>query len=60
MAEAYVSVRDFKRLAEKVNRLLVVHEMDYLLTEEEKKLVSEAKEDIKSKRKGKFTRISEL
>ena len=60
MGNANVSVHDFKRLEEKVNRLLIIHQLDSVLTDEEKRLVNEAKDDIKNKRKEKFANIGEL
>lgn len=60
MKGEYVSVQEFKKLEEKVNKLLSVHELDYLLTREEKELVEEAKDDVKNKRKEKFVSINEL
>lgn len=60
MSDACVSINDFKRLEQKVNHLLVIHEMDSTLTAKERKLVQKAKMDIDSKKKGSFVPLSEL
>ncbi len=60
MEDAIVSVHDFKRLEKKVNRLLVIHQLDSFLTEEERKLISEVKDDIKNNRKENFASIDSL
>jgi len=60
MTEGYVSVQDFKRLEEKVNRLLSIHELDSVLTGEEKQLVDEAREDIRNRKKEKFVNVNDL
>ena len=60
MENAYVSIDDFKKLEQKVNELLAVHELDKLLTSEEKQLVREAKNDIKNNRKENFISVDEL
>lgn len=50
MESAYVSIEEFKKLEDKVNRILEVHALDEKLTKEEKELVNEAKKDVKEKR----------
>lgn len=60
MSNGYVSVTDFKKLEQKVNRLLVIHELDSMLTPEEKQLVSQAKTDINFKKKGVFVGVDGL
>ena len=55
-----VSIQLFRKLEEKVNRLLSLHGADAKLTEEEKRLMDEVSDDIKNKRKGRFVSISEL
>lgn len=60
MQYSYVSIQDFKKLEEKVNKLLVVHELDSLLTAKEKLIMEETREDLKNKRKDKFIGIDQL
>lgn len=44
-----VSMHDFRRLEEKVNRIIELHSADAELSAKEKKLVREAKKDIRKK-----------
>jgi len=60
MANGCVSITDFKRLEHKVNRLLSIHALDSSLSDEEKALVREAKEDIKGKKQGAFASINRI
>ncbi len=60
MKGEYVSIQEFKKLEEKVNKLLYVHELDHVLTCEEKKLVEEAERDIKVQKKENFAKVEEL
>lgn len=60
MSNGCVSINDFKKLEQKVNRLLVIHELDAVLTEEEKKLVTEAKGDLASGKKEQFASIDKI
>ncbi len=60
MEYEYVSVQDFKKLEEKVNKLLLIHELDSILSKEEKQLLEEAKDDMKNKRNEKFVSVDEL
>ncbi len=60
MTDAFVTITDFRRLEEKVNLLLSIHEGDATLTFEEKQLLTEAKDDIQNKRKEKFIKIEDL
>jgi hypothetical protein len=50
MESAYVSIEEFKKLEDKVNRILEVHALDEKLTKEEKVLVDEVKRDVKEKK----------
>jgi len=47
--DAYVSVRDFKKLEQKVDLIMEAHASDRKLTKKEKSLVKEGKRDIKRK-----------
>lgn len=47
MGNAYVSVKDFKKLERKVNSIIDIHTADSKLTKEEKKLAREAKRDLR-------------
>ena len=60
MSDACVSIHDFKRLEKKVNSLLIIHELDSMLTEKERKLVEVAETDIASRKKGKFVSLPGL
>ena len=60
MTNEFVSIDDFKKLENKVNKLLVIHEQDSVLTPAEKKLVAEAKSDLANKRKEKFVSIDDI
>lgn len=44
-----VSMHDFRKLEEKVNRIIESRSVDAELSEKERKLVREAKKDIKKK-----------
>lgn len=57
--DAYVSVRDFKKLEEKVDLIMEVHASDRKLTKKEKSLVKEGKKDIRRKT-GRFVSVEEL
>ena len=49
-----------QKLEEKVNKLLSIHELDSVLTTDEKALVEEVRDDIKNKRKGNFTSVDSI
>lgn len=56
----YVSIQDFKKLEEKVNKLLTIHEQDLVLTSEERQLIEEVKNDIKNKKKDNFVSVDTI
>ncbi|MCX6768628.1 MAG: hypothetical protein NTY83_02195 [Candidatus Micrarchaeota archaeon] len=57
--DAYVSVRDFKKLEQKVDLIMEAHASDRKLTKKEKSLVKEGKKDIKRKT-GRFVSLEDL
>lgn len=59
-ADAYASKKDLKKLEEKVERVLEMHELDDELTEAEKKLVKEVENDLRTNKKGAFISLDEL
>lgn len=59
-ADAYASKKDLKDLEKKVDRILEMHEPDDEPSEYEKKLIREAKEDIRTNKKGAFIPLDEL
>lgn len=58
--EGYVTVDEFKKLREIVNQLLEMHDVDIRLTTKEKRLVREAKEDIRKGKKENFSSLETL
>ena len=60
MASSYVTTQEFKRLEHKVKELTSLHEIDRVLTGEEKKLVNEVKEDLRNKRKENFISVEKI
>lgn len=59
-ADAYASKKDLKKLEEKVERILEMHELDDELTEAEEKLVKEVENDLRKNKKGAFYSLDEL
>ncbi len=58
MEMAYVSVKEFKKLEKKVNSMITARKPASKLTAKERKLVREAKSDIKKKQG--FSSVKEL
>jgi hypothetical protein len=58
MDMGYVSAEEFKKLEAKVNRILEAHSLDEKLTDEEKRLVKEAKKGIREKKD--FVAVEEI
>ena len=59
-ADAYASKKDLKKLEEKVERVLEMHELDDELTEAEEKLVREVEKDLRTNKKGAFISLDKL